>query len=102
MGRQFLPTSDAALLAWSLNFNTLITATPTAYGLTAALATAYGTLHTGYATALAACEPPQRTKSAVAAKNLARTNLKNDARLLAKLVDGNRHFAPTRRRRRWG
>jgi hypothetical protein len=34
----FLPNTDARLLAWSLNFNTLITATPTAYGLTTAQA----------------------------------------------------------------
>ena len=88
MARTFFPSSDTALLAWSLNFSTLITATPTAYGLTAALATAYGTLHTAYATALAAADPAVRTKSSVIAKNLARNSLKNDARLLAKLVEG--------------
>jgi hypothetical protein len=88
MRTTFLPSGDAALLAWSNNFNTLITATPTAFGLTAALATAYGTLHTAYATALAACEPSIRTRGAVAAKNTARTNLKNDAKLLANLVYG--------------
>ncbi len=88
MGRQFLPTTDSGLLAWSLNFKTLITATPTAFGLTAALATAYGTLHDAYGTALAACDPAIRTRSAVATKNTARTNLKNNARLLANLVEG--------------
>jgi hypothetical protein len=84
----FLPNKDAALLAWSLNFSTKITATPTAYGLTAAIATAYGTLHTNYATALAACDPNERNKILVATKNTARTALKNQARLLAKLVEG--------------
>ena len=84
----FLPNTDATLLAWSLNFSTLITATPTAYGLTSTLATAYTALHTSFATALAACDPGTRSKSAVSTKNLARTNLKNNARLLAKLVDG--------------
>ncbi len=84
----FLPNTDAALLAWSLNFNTLITATPTAFGLTAALATAYGTLHAAYATALAACDPAVRNKSAVWTENAARLAVKNDARSLAKLVDG--------------
>jgi len=88
MARTFFPSSDAGLLAWSLNFNTLITATPTAYGLTAPLATAYGLLHTAYAAALAACDPAVRNKSAVATKNTARTNLKNEARLLANLVEG--------------
>jgi hypothetical protein len=71
-----------------LNFSTLITATPTAYGLTSTLATAYAALHTAYGTALAACEPSIRTKSAVSTKNVARTNLKNDAKLLANLVNG--------------
>ncbi|CAN5651863.1 hypothetical protein BH09PLA1_BH09PLA1_25400 [soil metagenome] len=84
----FFPSTDDALLGWSLNFKTLITATPTAYGLTSALATAYGALHDAYATALAACEPSVRTKPAVATKNTARTNLKNNARLLANLVNG--------------
>ena len=88
MPTSFLPNKDTALLAWSLNFNTLITATPTAYGLSAGLATGYGTLHTNYATALAACEPGSRTRSAVSTKNAARLALKNDARSLAKLVDG--------------
>jgi hypothetical protein len=88
MAVNFFPSRDSELLAWSLNFKTLITASPTTYGLTAPLATAYGTLHTAYADALAACDPAIRTKSAVAAKNLARTNLKNNARLLANLVNG--------------
>jgi hypothetical protein len=84
----FLPNKDAALLAWSLNFSAKITATPTAYGLTAPQATAYATLHTNYATALAACDPGERSKSLVAAKNAARAALKSSARLLALLVQG--------------
>ena len=84
----FLPNSDSGLLAWSLNFKTLIVATPTAYGLTTALASAYGTLHDAYATALVACDPAIRTRSAVPTKNTARGNLKANARLLADLVQG--------------
>src|SRR4051812_434654 len=84
----FLPNKDSALLAWSLNFSTLITATPTAYGLVAGDATAYAALHSAFATALAACDPGQRSKSLVAAKNTARDNLKTSARLLAKRVEG--------------
>ena len=84
----FLPNTDAALLAWSLNFSTLITATPTAYGLVAGQATAYAALHTAYGTALAACDPAIRTRGAVQTKNTARTNLKNSARSLAKIVEG--------------
>ena len=84
----FLPRTDAALLAWSLHFRDLIVAQPTDYGLTAPLATAYGALHDLYAAALAECDPPIRTKTAVVAKNQARLNLKNNARLLANLVNG--------------
>ena len=88
MANSFLPDKDAALLAWSLNFSTLITATPTAYGLVAADATAYAALHTAFATAMAACDPGVRNKAAVADKNDARTALKDSARLLAKRVAG--------------
>jgi hypothetical protein len=89
MGTSFLPTTDNALLAWSLNFSTLISATPTTYGLSATQATAYATLHSQYSAALAtATNPTTRTKANVAAKNTARDALKTDARLLAKIVDG--------------
>lgn len=84
----FLPYTDDGLLAWSLNFSTRITATPTAFGLTAALATSYATLHSAYAAALADCDPNTRSKALVSTKNQARANLKANARLLAKLVDG--------------
>lgn len=88
MTRGFLPVKDTELLAWSLNFSTRITATPTAYGLVAGDATAYAALHTNFATTLAACDPDERNKIATAAKNTAREALKNSARLLAKRVEG--------------
>lgn len=87
MGVSF-PKTDEGLLGWSLNFKTLITAAPTTYGLTAAQATAYGTVHTTYATALAACDPSVRSKTSTAAKNTARTALKTAARQTASIVDG--------------
>src|SRR5258706_11968398 len=64
----FLPNTDDALLAWSLNFKTLITASPVLFGLTMLLATAYGALHDAYASALAAADPAIRTRGAVATK----------------------------------
>jgi hypothetical protein len=51
MATNFVPTREADLLAWSRNFDNLISATPTAFGLTAAQATAYSTLHTNFAKA---------------------------------------------------
>lgn len=88
MATSFLPDTDAGLLAWSLNFSTLITANPTTYGLVIGDATSYDGLHTAYADALGECDPGVRNKSAVAAKNAARTALKDSARLLAKRIDG--------------
>ena len=85
---QTLPTSDNALLAWSLNFSTKISATPTAFGLTAAQATAYATVHGNFATAMAGVAPTVRSKSATAAKNTARTALKLAANQSVDLVNG--------------
>lgn len=84
----FLPNTDAGLLAWSLNFSTLISAGAVSYGLTTGQATAYATLHASYGTALAACDKAIRTKSAVSTKNAAKAALKTNARLLANLVNG--------------
>jgi hypothetical protein len=80
------PSTDSGLLAFSLNFLNLITATPTAYNLVAGDATSYGTVHLAYATALAAAGPDVRSKPAVVAKNQARTNLKSAFILLANKV----------------
>lgn len=80
------PKTDTGLLQWSQNFLNLITATPTAFGLTAADATAYGTVHTAYSTALTACDKAVRNRPAVVTKNAARTSLKNSATLLANKV----------------
>ncbi len=85
--RSFLPDRDSALLAWSLNFKSLITATPTAYGLTAEQASVYDALHEAYATALAAADPSIRNKPATATKNVRRAMLKTQARLLAGLIE---------------
>lgn len=87
-GSGFLPDTDSGLLAWSLNFKTLIQAGAVSYGLTVPLATAYGALHDAYADALAAADPAIRTRGSVAAKNTARANLKANARLLDRLVQG--------------
>jgi hypothetical protein len=86
--RSYLPDTDAALLAWSLNFSTRISAGATTYGLTSAQATAYAAVHASYAAALAAVDPGTRNKSSVAAKNAARDALKAAVRPLVLLVQG--------------
>jgi hypothetical protein len=80
------PTSDTALLQWSQNIVNLITPAPATYNLVAADVTTYTALHTAYSTALAGCDPAQRNRSAVVAKNAARAALKAGATLLANKV----------------
>jgi hypothetical protein len=88
MARRSLPTSDSRLLQWSLNFKTLIGATPAAFGLTPALAASYAALHDAYTTALAASDPTNRSRSTTATKNEARTTLRTNARLLMNMIAG--------------
>ena len=71
----YLPSTDADLLAWSGNFDTRITAAPTAVGLTALQATAYNVLHTAFADAMAAISGGNNSTPAVVTKNDARAAL---------------------------
>ncbi len=74
----FQPSRDADLLAWSVNFSTKITDSPTTYGLVLAQATAYAALHSAFATAYAiATNPNTNSRQATAAKNLAKDTLLN-------------------------
>ena len=66
------PSTDAGLLAWSLNWTTLTSQNPTPLGLTAALCLSYAALHAGYSVSLAAVDPGVRNKAAVSAKNASR------------------------------
>lgn len=89
MGRSFYLGTDAELYTGSQNFSTKITATPTAFGLVAAQATAYASLNSAWGTSyLLAVDPETRTKGAIAAKNQARANLRKMASDLAKIIDG--------------
>ena len=84
-----IPRKDAELVAWSTNFDTRITATPTAFGLTAPLATAYATLHDAYVAAYtAASNDGTRSKSLVATKDAAKLALLANARDLYQIVQG--------------
>lgn len=94
----FIPTGDIALRNWSLNFSTLITATPTAYGLVAGDATAYAALHSTYSTALtAATDPITRTPVTVAAKDAARAALVSKARELAAKIQATPTVTPAQK-----
>lgn len=87
MPLDYIPATDAGLLAWSTNFNTVITADEAAYGLTPGQSAAYGALHTAFESALtAATDPGTRTPVTVAAKDSARTDLVASARQLAQIA----------------
>lgn len=82
------PQTDPGFLAWSLQFKTLLVATPTAFGVSTLQATNYGTLHDAFATSMAAVEPGVRTKSAVVTKNACKKAAMTNARFLAGIIYG--------------
>jgi hypothetical protein len=89
MSLKFLPSRDAELVTWSNNFKVKISAAPTTYGLTAAMATAYTTLHNNFVTAYnTANDPLTRSPVNVTAKDTAKAALIANARMLARTVQG--------------
>ena len=84
----FLPDRDAELLTWATSASGFITATPTAYGLTAGIATVLAAALASYSTALEAVQPGVRSKMAVMTKNNAKAALKTNIRAWAKIVEG--------------
>jgi len=83
----FVPSRDADLLAFSANFNALINADPTIFGLTVAQGAAYAVLHDAFAAALAVTtSDATRTPSSIVAKNDARDALEHGASGLRKLA----------------
>ena len=89
MARSFFTGTDAQLYTGSDAFSAQISATPTAFGLVAAQATAYAALNADFATKyLAANNEETRTKAAIVAKNSAADALRIAAADLAKIIDG--------------
>jgi hypothetical protein len=82
----FFPHRDALLLLWADNFYGYISTGYATYGLTEQMAEDFDSVRSSYATALSECDPGDRSKTRVVAKNAARTALKSYARLLAKKV----------------
>src|SRR3954471_21610221 len=90
MTTDFIPRSDQDLEAWATNFSSLITAGPTAYGLTAAIATTLAGKVAVYSAALAAAtNPATRGGATVLAKRTARGDLVAYCRQLARAIQGN-------------
>lgn len=95
MRTDFLPSREAELVTWTSNFSQKINATATAFGLTAAQATSYGTLNTAFISAYqTANDPSTRSPSNIVAKNTAMTALKANARELARIVQATPSVTP--------
>jgi hypothetical protein len=87
MSTPFVPSREADLVTWGLNFSTKITATPTTFGLTAGQATTNGTLYTAFVDAYnVAQDDATRSPMNVELKNVAKVNLIANIRLLAGIV----------------
>ena len=83
----FIPTKDIDLASWSTIFLAAITAAPTAYGLVAGDATAYGVLDTDFQAKLALVQDPAtRTSPVIADKDASRLALVAKARSLGRIA----------------
>lgn len=86
----YFPADNASQDTWSQNFNTLLTANPTDYGLTAPDAVlvdaAVDAFHAAY---LAAINPATRTPVTIAAKDAALANMKSVVLPYAVQIAGN-------------
>jgi len=87
----FLARRESDLRTWSINFDARISADPAAYGLSAAQAAEYNTLHNAFLAAYTlAAAPGTRTSPIVEAKNAAMRELRQAARRLARIVHAGR------------
>src|SRR4051812_42347229 len=93
-----IPTKDTALVDWTTNADTRLTASPTTYGATAAIATAYHVVHLAFLAAynnlVAARAAGTRSESLVALRDSAKSNLLAYARPLYKQVQANAAVTP--------
>jgi hypothetical protein len=86
----YLPATFVGFADWLANFSTLLTASPTTYGLTPTDATAVAAQNTSYQAAYtAASDPTTRTSVTVAAQSAARTAAEAVVRPLAVSISLN-------------
>jgi hypothetical protein len=86
----YIPPKDANFSTWLANFSTLITASPTTYGLLASDAVVIAAQNTAWAAAYAlAISPSTRTPTTVQAKDVARINALATVRPYAQLISNN-------------
>lgn len=86
----YIPARDADFNNWITNFNSLLTASPSTYGLIAADATAVDTVTDAWVAAYtAAIDPSTRTPVTVQAKDDARIDAQTTVRPYAQLISLN-------------
>lgn len=87
MDRNFYYRKTADAVLGSAGFASKISAAPTTYGLTAAQATAFGVVNTALQSAAAAAsDTATRTSLTIEARDIALSNMRASATLLAKIV----------------
>lgn len=90
MSTSYIPPRDADLLSWSLNFATLIAASPATYGLMSSDAAAITVAQTLYSTDYAiAISPSTRTPQSIQAKDTSKVQLLATVRPYAQQVANN-------------
>lgn len=100
MGRNttFLPSTDAGLRDWSANLSRRILEDPSAYGLDQEQCDAFALAQAEFASVLRiATAPETRTKVSVAEKNAVRETLRNAARLINSIVNGQADVTDSQR-----
>lgn len=87
MPDSFIPSRESELVTWSNNFNTLINATPVAYGLSSAQTLTFTGMHNAFVSAYQiANDPSTRTPSAIVTKDDAKDVMVDNARDLVGIV----------------
>lgn len=90
MSTSYIPATDSGLDTWGANFATVLTASPSAYGLTpsdaAAVTAAQSAFHAAY---LLATNPPTRTSGTVAAKDVQKAQSLITFRSYAQIIQNN-------------
>jgi len=90
MATSYIPAKEASFATWLTNFNALILASPTTYGLSTADAAALDSMTTTYLAAYNLAKAGgTRGPANIAAKDSARANVTTRARQLATLIQAN-------------
>jgi hypothetical protein len=92
----YIPAKNANLLSWALNFKTLISASPSTYGLMSGDATTISAQYTALAAAYALITSPStKTAATVSAFNTAKVNALAVWRPYAQTISLNAGVSPT-------